>query len=62
MFKVGDPVWCKRRDTYSITDYHVRCRVVDVCDDMMIVVEVGNSGYGYTVPAYDFEKLVAKVV
>lgn len=61
MFKVGDLVWCKRRDTYLVTDYHVRCRVVDVFGDR-IVVEVKNDEYGYTVPAYDFEKIVAKVV
>ena len=62
MFKAGDLVWCKRRDRYSVTDYHVRCRIVDVYDDTIVVVKVGNNRYWYTVSAYDFEKVAAKVV
>lgn len=28
MFKTGQIVWCKIRDKYLQTNYHVKCRVV----------------------------------
>ena len=33
MFKVGQLVWCKRKNRYGATDYHVKCKVVYTFDE-----------------------------
>ena len=33
MFKVGQLVWCKKKNRYGATDYHVKCKVVYTSDE-----------------------------
>ena len=33
MFKVGQLVWCKVKNCYGVTDYHVKCKVVCASDE-----------------------------
>lgn len=66
MFKVGQLVWCKRKNCYGATDYHVKCKVVHTSDEektiRVQVVEGFASGYAYTVYADDFEPVYKKAV
>lgn len=66
MFKVGQLVWCKRKNCYGITDYHVKCKVVCASDEektiRIQVVEGFGKGNAYTVYADDFEPVYKKAV
>lgn len=66
MFKVGQLVWCKVKNCYSITDYHVKCNVVYTSDeDKTINVQIAEGfrrGDVYTVYASDFEPVYKKAV
>lgn len=66
MFKVGQLVWCKRENCYGVTDYHVKCKVVDTSDEekaiSVQVVEGFGRGCAYTVYADDFEPVYKKAV
>ena len=66
MLKVGQLVWCKRKNRYGATDYHVKCKVVYTFDEektiRVQVVEGFCKGYAYTVYADDFEPVYKKAV
>lgn len=66
MFKVGQLVWCKRKRCYSITDYHVKCKVLRASDEektiRVQVVEGFDRGNAYTVDGGDFEPVYKKAV
>ena len=66
MFKVGQLVWCKNRGCYSVTDYHVKCKVVRVSDkNRAINVQVLEGFYKrnvYPVDGGDFETVYKKAV
>ena len=66
MFKVGQLVWCKRKNCYGVTDYHVKCKVVRASDKSRTinvqVLEGFCKGYAYTVYADDFEPVYKKAV
>ena len=66
MFKVGQLVWCKRKNRYGATDYHVKCKVVRVSDKNRAinvqVLEGFGSGNTYTVDGGDFEPVYKKAV
>ena len=71
MFKVGQLVWCKRENRYSVTDYHVKCKVVRVSDEsrdinvQVLDVQVLEGFYkGDVYPVYggDFEPVYKKAV
>lgn len=61
-FKVGDKVWCSKKNKYNITDYHIRCVVLDVLEfsldywDLKVRIEEGpHYGSSFFVHSYDFE-------
>ena len=66
MFKVGQLVWCKRKNCYSVTDYHVKCKVVRVSNrSNAIDVQVLEGFYKvnvYPVCGDDFEPVYKKAV
>ena len=66
MFKVGQLVWCKRKRCYSVTDYHVKCKVVRVSNrSNAIDVQVLEGFYKvnvYPVCGDDFEPVYKKAV
>lgn len=66
MFKVGQLVWCKNRGCYSVTDYHVKCKVVRVSDKNRAinvqVLEGFYKGNVYPVDGGDFEPVYKKAV
>ena len=66
MFKVGQLVWCKRKNCYSVTDYHVKCKVVRVSNRSNAidaqVLEGFYKGNVYPVDGGDFEPVYKKAV
>ena len=66
MFKVGQLVWCKRKNCYGVTDYHVKCKVVRVSNrSNAIDVQVLEGFYKvnvYPVCGDDFEPVYKKAV
>ena len=66
MFKVGQLVWCKRKNCYGVTDYHVKCKILRTFDETKLirvqVVEGFGRGNAYTVYADDFEPVYKKAV
>ena len=66
MFKVGQLVWCKVKNCYGVTDYHVKCKVVCASDEektiRVQVVEGFGRGNAYTVDGGDFEPVYKKAV
>ena len=66
MFKVGQLVWCKRKNCYSVTDYHFKCIVVRVSDKNRAinvqVLEGFYKGNVYPVDGGDFETVYKKAV
>ena len=66
MFKVGQLVWCKRENCYSVTDYHVKCKVLRVSDKSRTidvqVLEGFYKGNVYPVDGDDFEPVYKKAV
>ena len=66
MFKVGQLVWCKRKNCYSVTDYHVKCKVVRVSNRSnaidVQVLEGAYKGNVYPVDGGDFEPVYKKAV
>ena len=66
MFKVGQLVWCKRENCYSVTDYHVKCKVLRVSDKSRTidvqVLEGFYKGNVYPVDGGDFEPVYKKAV
>jgi len=65
MFKVGQVVWCKKRYQYSVTNYHVKCRVVKTsatCAIRVRVMEGHYSGNEYPVDGSYFELVQKKAV
>ena len=46
MFMEGQIVWCKKRNTYRQTDYHIKCVVVEITGYLMVVkiLEGYNAG------------------
>ena len=66
MFKVGQLVWCKRKNCYGVTDYHVKCKVVRVSDKSRTidvqVLEGFYKGNVYPVDGNDFEPVYKKAV
>lgn len=59
MFKVGQLVWCKVKECYGVTDYHVKCKVVRTSDKSRTISVQVMEGYGksnvYSVDGGDFE-------
>ena len=66
MFKVGQLVWCKVKNCYGVTDYHVKCKVVCASDEektiRVQVVEGFCKGNVYPVDGGDFEPVYKKAV
>ena len=66
MFKVGQLVWCKRKNCYGVTDYHVKCKVLRVSDKSKAISVQVLEGFGrgntYTVYGGDFEPAYKKAV
>ena len=66
MFKVGQLVWCKRKNCYGVTDYHVKCKVVRVSNKSksisVQVLEGFCKGNVYPVDGSDFEPVYKKAV
>lgn len=66
MFKVGQLVWCKVKDCYVVTDYHVKCKVVRTSDKSRTigvqVMEGFGKGDAYSVDGGDFELVYKKAV
>lgn len=66
MFKVGQLVWCKRERCYSVTDYHVKCKVVRASDKSkhisVQVLEGFYKGNVYPVDGGNFEPVYKKAV
>ena len=66
MFKVGQLVWCKVKNCYGVTDYHVKCKVVRVSDESRTidvqVLEGFYKGNVYPVDGNDFEPVYKKAV
>lgn len=66
MFKVGQLVWCKVKDCYVVTDYHVKCKVVRASDKSRTigvqVVEGFGKGDTYSVDGGNFEPVYKKAV
>lgn len=66
MFKVGQLVWCKVKECYGITDYHVKCKVVRTSDKSRTIRVQVVEGFGkdnvYTVDSVDFEPVYKKAV
>ena len=57
MFKVGQVVWCKAKDQYLQTDYHVKCVVTNVAHNFISVriIEGKNTNNEWNVEACFFE-------
>lgn len=53
-FKVGDKVWCFKKNKYNITDYHVPCVILSTSP---FVVKVLSSGFSFCVNKEHFEKI-----
>ena len=66
MFKVGQFVWCKRKNCYGVTDYHVKCRVVRASDKSKAIsvqdLEGAYTGNVYPVDGGNFEPVYKKAV
>lgn len=66
MFKVGQLVWCKRKSCYSVTDYHVKCKILQTFDETKLinvqVLEGFYKGNVYPVDGGDFEPVYKKAV
>lgn len=66
MFKVGQLVWCKVKECYGVTDYHVKCKVVRTSDKSRTISVQVMEGYGkfnvYSVDGGDFEPVYKKAV
>ena len=66
MFKVGQLVWCKRENCYSVTDYHVKCKVLRASDKSRAisvqVLEGVYKGNVYPVDGGYFEPVYKKAV
>ena len=66
MFKVGQLVWCKRENCYSVTDYHVKCKVLRASDKSRAisvqVLEGIYKGNVYPVDGGYFEPVYKKAV
>lgn len=66
MFKVGQLVWCKVKECYGITDYHVKCKVVRTSNKSRTIRVQVVEGFGkdnvYTVDSVDFEPVYKKAV
>lgn len=66
MFKVGQLVWCKVKDCYVVTDYHVKCKVVRASDKSRTIGVQVMEGFGkadvYNVAGGDFEPVYKKAV
>ena len=66
MFKVGQLVWCKRENCYSVTDYHVKCKVLRASDKSRAisvqVLEGVCKGNVYPVDGGYFEPVYKKAV
>lgn len=66
MFKVGQLVWCKRKNCYSVTAYHVKCKVLRTSDKNKVisvqVLEGFYKGNVYPVDGGDFEPVYKKAV
>lgn len=66
MFKVGQLVWCKRKNCYSVTGYHVKCKVIRTSDKTklisVLVLEGFYKGNVYPVDGCDFEHVYKKAV
>ena len=55
MYKVGDIVWCKVKDKYPITDYHVKCIVCDIREFEYGYITVAPIMRGYICNMYRVE-------
>ena len=66
MFKVGQLVWCKRENCCSVTDYHVKCKVLLASDKSRAisvqVLEGVYKGNVYPVDGGYFEPVYKKAV
>ena len=66
MFKVGQLVWCKRENCFSVTDYHVKCKVLRTSDKSRAisvqVLEGVYKGNVYPVDGGYFEPVYKKAV
>lgn len=66
MFKVGQLVWCKVKNCYSVTDYHVKCKVLRASDKSRAisvqVLEGVYKGNVYPVDGGYFEPVYKKAV
>jgi len=66
MFKVGQLVWCKVKECYGITDYHVKCKVLRTSNKSKVlsvqVLEGVYKGNVYPVDGGDFEPVYKKAV
>lgn len=66
MFKVGQLVWCKVKECYGITDYHVKCKVVRTSGKSRTISVQVVEGFGkdnvFTVDGGDFEPVYKKAV
>ena len=66
MFKVGQLVWCKVKNCYGVTDYHVKCKVIRTFDESGTIRVQVVEGFGkanvYTVDGGDFEPVYKKAV
>lgn len=59
-FQNGDIVWCKVHNRYGITEYHVKCEVVESYGLDTMVVKVVDGPYKnktFTVTQKYFEKV-----
>ncbi len=59
-FKKGDPVWCKRKDVYKITEYHIPCTAVEYYMDGIFLVDCFGAVCG-AIPR-DFELIGVELV
>lgn len=66
MFKVGQLVWCKVKNCYSVTDYHVKRKILRTSDKSKAisvqVLEGFYKGNVYPVDGCDFEPVYKKAV
>ena len=66
MFKVGQLVWCKVKNCYGVTDYHVKCKVLRASDKSRAisvqVLEGVYKGNVYPVDGGYFEPVYKKAV
>lgn len=63
-FKRGQIVWCKNIGRYLQTDYHVKCRVLDVEHSTMMVriIEGRDRGNEWRVDCCEFDVVSARVI